>query len=76
MDYGNNGHPNNNIAVQNIRYNKISGTVEPNARAVYIICGAKCKNVELSGIGISGSKVPNSCNIQPRGFKCKNNYDV
>ncbi|CAG9853868.1 unnamed protein product [Phyllotreta striolata] len=70
MDYGNTGHVNNNIAVNNFQVSEIHGTVERNAEAVHIICGAKCNQLRFSDIKITGSKVRNQCNVQPTGFKC------
>ncbi|XP_072383072.1 polygalacturonase-like [Diabrotica undecimpunctata] len=71
MDFGNNGHPNNNIAVKGLKLSHISGTVSGNsARPYYIVCGDKCSNWIFNDVHVTGGGVQSSCNYKPAGFSC------
>ncbi|XP_050501104.1 polygalacturonase [Diabrotica virgifera virgifera] len=71
MDYGNDGHPNNNIAVTGLKLSHVTGTVSGNsARPYYIKCGAKCSNWIFNDVQVTGGGVKSSCNYKPSGFNC------
>lgn len=65
------GKPTNGVKITNIHMNGITGTVNPGATEVYVICGqGSCSRWRWSGVSISGGLRSTKCTGVPSGAFC------
>nr|ADU33279.2 endopolygalacturonase [Chrysomela tremula] len=73
QDYPNNdGHPSNNIKINNLNLINVTGTVKgKTTRGVRISCGSgSCTNWKWSDVKITGAHKKDDCNFHPDGYSC------
>nr|ADU33363.2 endopolygalacturonase [Leptinotarsa decemlineata] len=69
---GPSGKPNNNVPIDTLEINGVTGTLNgPWSVKAYILCASgACKNFKWSNINLQGNSRPDSCNFHPSGYNC------
>ncbi|KAL4964821.1 glycoside hydrolase family 28 protein [Aspergillus stella-maris] len=65
------GKPTNGIKVQDITFNKVTGSVGSKGTEVQILCGkGSCKDWTWKGVSVKGGKKSSKCQNVPGGASC------
>ncbi|PWY71693.1 endopolygalacturonase [Aspergillus heteromorphus CBS 117.55] len=65
------GTPTNGVKVEDITFEKVTGTVESSATDIYILCGSgSCSDWTWSGVDVTGGKKSSKCKNVPSGASC------